>query len=103
MKARVKETGEIIEVSRHSGVLDETNQRIYNWYEVETIDAHFADNYWDKLLHQYAGMAMQGILSNESIMCELDVDGVVTKDTVVADMAVTIATTLVNKFKGDKV
>ena len=48
-------------------------------------------------------MAMQGILSNESIMCELDVDGVVTKDTVVADMAVTIATTLVNKFKGDKV
>ena len=24
-------------------------------------------DYWDKLLHQYAGMAMQGILSNEEL------------------------------------
>ena len=63
MKAIVKATGEIIEVSRHSGVMDDTNKRIYNRYEIETIDAHFTDNYWERLKHQYAGMAMQGLMS----------------------------------------
>lgn len=93
MKARVKATGEIIEVSRHSGVMDETNKRIYNWYEIETIDAHFTDNYWEKLLHQYAGMAMQGLLSNERCW-EESADKI-------AEVAISYATALVEKLKGE--
>lgn len=66
MKARVKATGEIVNV--------------YNWghptfradngdvYQKPELDFDVEDennpNYWDKLLHQYAGMAMQGLCAN---------------------------------------
>jgi hypothetical protein len=70
MKARVKETGEIVEVEfverkthtgeqvymTHEGCLIEESRLDFN---VEPID------YWDRLLHQFAGMAMQGILACE--------------------------------------
>lgn len=65
LKARVKATGEIVNV--------------YNWgqptfradngdvYQKSELDFDVEDennpNYWDKLLHQYAGMAMQGLMS----------------------------------------
>ena len=67
MKARVKATGEIVNV--------------YNWgqptfradngvvYQKSDLDFDVEDEnnpyYWDKLLHQYAGMAMQGLLAHE--------------------------------------
>lgn len=68
MKARVKATGEIVNV--------------YNWgqptfradngdvYQKSELDFDVEDennpNYWDKLLHQYAGMAMQGLILTAS-------------------------------------
>ena len=69
MKARVKAKGEIVEVEfverkthtgeqvymTHEGCLIEESRLDFN---VEPID------YWTRLEHQYAGMAMQGILSN---------------------------------------
>lgn len=71
MKARVKETGEIVEVEfverkthtgeqvymTHEGCLIEESRLDFN---VEPID------YWTRLEHQYAGMAMQGICANPS-------------------------------------
>ena len=64
MKARVKATGEIVNV--------------YNWgnptyratdgslYEKDVLDFDVEDennpDYWERLKHQYAGMAMQGMI-----------------------------------------
>ena len=51
----------------------------------------YTPDYWEKLLHQYAGMAMQGIMANSLFM---PYDG---KE--IADISNDIATALVNKFK----
>ena len=97
MKARVKATGEIVEVHKSAGVLDENSERIYPWYEVETLDSR-SDDYWTRLEHQYAGMAMQGILSNPRIMetlgCKNDHERLI-------ETTISIATALVEKLKED--
>ena len=90
MKARVKATGEIVNV--------------YNWgqptfradngdvYQKSELDFDVEDennpNYWDKLLHQYAGMAMQGMMAHTNI----DYDEIV-------DLCVEFAHDLVEKYK----
>ena len=56
-------------------------------------------DYWEKLKHQYAGMAMQGLLSNPQIWKDWDEEGLVTKDLEAADMADYFATALVEKLK----
>ena len=58
MKARVIATGEIVKFHHNSLIIDE-DKRHYDIDELENIDAH---DYWEKLLHQYAGMAMQGMI-----------------------------------------
>ena len=70
MKARVKATGEIVEVAYHGlGVYVDINQRDkeYQFDEIVVLDNGDPD-YWEKLKHQYAGMAMQGILANPVLM-----------------------------------
>ena len=75
MKARVKATGEIVEVAylsedkygnKYYNVTTDT--RTYRETELEMMsdkgDYFYTVDYWEKLLHQYAGMAMQGILTN---------------------------------------
>ena len=75
MKARVKATGEIVEVAylsedkygnKYYNVTTDT--RTYRETELEMMsdkgDYFYTYNYWEKLKHQYAGMAMQGILTN---------------------------------------
>ena len=68
MKARVKATGEIVEVyescSEGFPWTDEMGDKV--WKTEELIFLETTDNtpdYWTRLEHQYAGMAMQGILS----------------------------------------
>jgi hypothetical protein len=66
MKARVKATGEIIEV-------EPSGRPWYPWWhsitdrlwKEEELDFNFKPDpdYWTKLEHQYAGMAMQGLMS----------------------------------------
>lgn len=63
MKARVKETGEIIELCNME--YDENGDEYYR-DELELIGDYDPD-YWEKLKHQYAGMAMQGIMSNKEM------------------------------------
>ena len=102
MKARVKATGEIVEVNidyRQDAAYVSTSGQLYWQRELDFNVENKDPDYWEKLKHQYAGMAMQGILSNESIMCELDSEGIVNKNTVVANMADRFATALVEKLK----
>ena len=57
MKARVKYNNEIIDVIQVG-----TKSHLYDLNNVEFLDN--PSDYWTRLEHQYAGMAMQGILSN---------------------------------------
>ena len=62
MKARVKATGEIVEVVFNSPYYDTTDGK--ERYYSHELDFQDILDYWTRLEHQYAGMAMQGILSN---------------------------------------
>ena len=62
MKAKVKATGEIVEVIFNSPYYDTTDGK-ERYYHHE-LDFQDTLDYWTRLEHQYAGMAMQGILGN---------------------------------------
>lgn len=76
MKARVKGTTNIIEVEFRANALnagyppyyDRENNMNYQPEQLVWVDNDnegSADpDYWERLKHQYAGMAMQGIMSN---------------------------------------
>lgn len=68
MKARIKATGEIVEVT----FLDRkthTDEQVYmtcegNLIEESRLDFNVEEiDYWTRLEHQYAGMAMQGMMA----------------------------------------
>ena len=68
MKARVKATGEILEVEEYHKYLEtgwKYKDNAGTLYKPSALD--FSDEavigYWTRLEHQYAGMAMHGILS----------------------------------------
>ena len=76
MKARVKATGEVVDVDFDKDALandwppyrtNEIPSRFFLAEQLEWIDIKkkAEPDYWEKLLHQYAGMAMQGMISNE--------------------------------------
>lgn len=76
MKARVKSTGEIVEARRlcqsSQGPIWEAEGSEYYEYELdfdmkEPPTPPYDPDYWTRLEHQYAGMAMQGILSNPKL------------------------------------
>ena len=70
MKARVKDTGEIVEVkySRQMGpdaiYRDLVTGKHYMDFELSFLPEDGTPDYWARLEHQYAGMAMQGMLNN---------------------------------------
>ena len=97
MKVRVKATGEILEIFNWSKVDAEDFQE-YELSELEIIDPYSMD-YWTRLEHQYAGMAMHGILSNLCIADEIDKEGIVTKPLFIAEMATAFAHALIQKLK----
>lgn len=71
MKARIKETGEIIEVRDCSADMyvekfGELTGRLFHITELDFDNLESLD-YWTRLEHQYAGMAMQGILANYGV------------------------------------
>ena len=75
MKARVKATGEIIEVIAVSDYINGNGQIIgeykdadgmlYNSYDLDFYieEGITIPDYWTRLEHQYAGMAMQGLMT----------------------------------------
>ena len=76
MKARVKATGKIVEVEEYHKYL-ETGWKYRDnagmFYKPSAL--YFGDeaviDYWTRLEHQYIGMAMQGILSNNELYREI--------------------------------
>ena len=65
MKARVKATGEIIDVIPYNrdgfAYIQDDGETVYEFHELEILDD---PDYWTRLEHQYAGMAMQGFLAS---------------------------------------
>ena len=91
MKARVKYNNEIIDVIQVG-----TKSHLYDLNNVEFLDN--PQDYWTRLEHQYAGMAMQGILSNANHALwdrENNAEGI-------AKNASAIAHALVEKMKEEK-
>ena len=94
MKARVKATGEIVEFTEL--MLLEEDRTTYR----KTEDLEFLDlpkdepDYWEKLKHQYAGMAMQGMFANPAFK-DVDIMFVVLG-------AVGAATELIKKLKKEE-
>ena len=94
MKARVKETEQIFQVM---GVLSNTA----DGYALDEVDLYcdesdnlvvgVSEDYWEKLKHQYAGMAMQALLNREII------------DTLenVSNLSILFATALIEKLKNE--
>ena len=80
LKARVIATGEIVEVNEcGQAFIDmrmdymDTKGRCYKSEELDFNDNTPFD-YWTRLEHQYAGMAMQGILARYNVEFEMVVD-----------------------------
>ena len=98
MKARVKATGEIVEVE----CVGISNNLHYEVYKVEDLDFDNFDtpDYWTRLEHTYAGMAMQGILSNPE--SELDYKDDETFPQALAGCAAKVAHALVEKMKEER-
>ncbi len=99
MKARVKKTGELVEV--HTCVDADFVDMEGNYYwehelffgSLDTF-AYEDPDYWTRLEHQYAGMAMQGICANQSWdKCTWEV---------IANDAYEAAHALVEKMKEEK-
>ena len=111
MKARVKATGEIVEVQEYSDtyleLIGEFGGRLFTDDELEFDFKQESKNntpdYWEKLKHQYAGMAMQGILNNNLLSSVLFKTGITHVDYIneVVKVAEEYATALVEKLKGE--
>ena len=102
MKARVKATGHIVDVEL-SHYLDNVAWYItkyhasYSENELEFIDE--PQDYWNRLEHQYAGMAMQGLMSyTEQITPK---EGRSFRDEIV-DISAIVAHALVEKMKEER-
>ena len=71
MEARIKATGKIVDIIRNSAfdkdVFYDSNGQKYNREELsfDFKEKSFPkdEDYWTRLEHQYAGMAMQGLMS----------------------------------------
>ena len=98
MKARVKATGEIVDIAEYSAICVENYDTCFYPNELEILDN--SEDYWTRLEHQYAGMAMQGILSNSHIAFkDIKVD---TVTDVYVDNIIKIARALVERYKKEE-
>lgn len=108
MKARVKATGDIIEISEDCSYLyAEYYDKSYNLNELEFLDVKEKSfpkvdpDYWTRLEHQYAGMAMQGLCANTKFMQDHEGDFQCHEE-MIAEYAKDIAHALVEKMKEAK-
>ena len=102
MKAIVKATGEIVEVHTCDDAdFIDRNGRYYWEHELffGSLDVSSLDapDYWTRLEHQYAGMAMQGMLSNPEV--DLDYKSDECMPQALAATAYKLAHALVEKMK----
>lgn len=101
MKARVIETGQIEEFQVNE--LNDYFTKDGVHYKGLELDFEYEPDYWERLKHQYAGMAMQGLLSNSAYLenfVKYSVEGESLTIVVTAN-AIDYATALVNRLKED--
>ena len=92
MEARVISTGKTVEVKRDLGYLDhEYKTEEGERFASEELDFSGEPDYWTRLEHTYAGMAMQGMMAHTNI----DYDEIV-------DLCVEFAHALVEKMKEER-
>ena len=104
MKARVKATGEIIEVFQYGKYhfleyIGEKTGRLFLAEELDLLDIY--PDYWTRLEHQYAGMAMQGLLNNNLLSSVLLKTGTTHEDYIneVVNVADEYAKALITRMK----
>lgn len=100
MNARVKATGEIVEVAYHGlGVYVDMNKwdKEYNFDEIIVLDNGDPD-YWTRLEHQYAGMAMQGLVTRGEVLGSSVQE--IARD--IAEISCEVAHALVEKMKEER-
>ena len=110
MKARVKATGKIVEVkySRQMGpdavYRDLVTGEHYMDFELSFLPEDGTPDYWTRLEHQYAGMAMQGILGNQTYTKSLLETSTSAKDArdIIVDASYYLAHALVEKYKKEE-
>ena len=111
MKARVKATGDIVEISEDcSYVYAQHFDKSYNINELEFLDVKENsfpkdEDYWTRLEHQYAGMAMQGMLNNSYLAGEFRRDpnnGIEDMSKIITKAAAVYAHALVEKYKKEE-
>jgi hypothetical protein len=99
MKARVKATGEIVDIAYTFKTVGKNPISKYETlkgkrYNEDDLDFNIEDDntpdYWTRLEHTYAGMAMQGILSNQNIGADV---------AYMVNLSIECATALVEKLK----
>lgn len=116
MKARIKATGEEIEVMQvyekgdsfyvRLDMIDTVEVRYHiSELEFDGIQSISEDlNYWDHLKRTYAGMAMQGILANQDLIMSIcrknDPDRPIRET--ICELAEACAQTLVERMKEEK-
>lgn len=102
MKACVKATGEIVEVYLYGkegyDYVCNDKEEVYERSELEILDD---PDYWTRLEHTYAGMAMQGILGNQTYTKNLLETSTSAKDAryIIVDASMYLAHALVEKLK----
>ena len=104
MKARVKATGEIWEFSQIDEITFKSaiNGHLYCAEELEFLEPSvFTPDYWTRLEHQYAGMAMQGMLNNNLLSSVLFKIGKTHEDYIneVVNVADEYAKALISRMK----
>ena len=104
MKARVKGTGDIIDVLYKFQTVEPNPVTKYETLNGERYfeeDVEFFEDgtpdYWTRLEHQYAGMAMQGLLANPYLMKEIN--DFLAPELHIAKIANEYATALVERMK----
>lgn len=94
MKARVKATGEIVELLQDGDMYYCTDKvKWFHTWELDFIDDTDEENtpdYWTRLEHTYAGMAMQGIIASNLDLLSHEI----------IEDAISYAHALVEKLKG---
>lgn len=108
MKARVKATGNIVDVEWYGhdsmGTIYADVTHTTKYYEYE-LDFDTVYDYWTRLEHQYAGMAMQGMLNNSYLAGEFRKDpnnGIEDMSKIITKAAAVYAHSLVEKMKEEK-
>ena len=113
MKARVKATGESVTARGiYTRILTPYGMEEVDCYDMDEVEIITDPDYWNKLLHQYAGMAMQGIITDaNNCLCEKLANNEDVQNAnkiaeehkrIVASICVSYATALIEKLQEEK-